>query len=171
MWGDIETILTEMGYNYIMKLYRKSIDKFEYWETWEKDENSSVVHFGLVGEKGETINLEQSFDKRKDVLKSQIKEKVDSGFRPIAEKNLHTLILEYETTDNPQEDFTRRTKLESRLNELLGWTGLGHCDGGTSGKNTLEIFCLIVDYDLAYKTIVEDLNNSEFADYLRINKQ
>jgi hypothetical protein len=31
-------------------------------------------------------------------------------------------------------DIDKRHRLEERLNELLGWTGLGHVDGGSIGQ-------------------------------------
>ena len=154
-----------------MTLHRKSDNKFEYWETWEKDENSSIIHFGIVGDKGETVILEKPFNERKDILKSELKKRVEEGYLPIAEDNFETIVIEYLVTENAHVDLEKRNKLESRLNEFLGWNGLGKCDGGSSGKNTLEVFCLVVDYDLAYKLITEDLTNSEFSDYSRIYQQ
>lgn len=48
-------------------------------------------------------------------------------------------------TANVRSDLKKRTRLEDHLNELLGWTGLGHCDGGSIGSGTLEACCLVVD--------------------------
>jgi len=54
------------------------------------------------------------------------------------------------------------------MNETLGWTGLGNCDGGNIGSGTMEVCCFVVDFELAKKVIEIDLKNTEFADYTRI---
>ena len=53
------------------------------------------------------------------------------------------------------------------MDETLGWTGLGHCDGGSIGSDTMEVCCLVVDFDTAAKAIEADLRGTEFADYTR----
>ena len=54
------------------------------------------------------------------------------------------------------------------MNETLGWTGLGHCDGGSIGSGTMEACCFVVDFDIAKRVIEKDLAGSEFADFSRI---
>lgn len=65
-------------------------------------------------------------------------------------------------------DLDKRRALEDRMNETLGWTGLGHCDGGSIGLGTMEVCCCVVDFDIARCVIEEDLKGTEFADYSRI---
>lgn len=55
------------------------------------------------------------------------------------------------------------------MNEILGWTGLGDVDGGSIGNGTMEIACRVVDFGIAKKVIEENLKNTEFSDYLKIN--
>ncbi len=57
------------------------------------------------------------------------------------------------------------------MNDLLGWTGLGHCDGYSVGLGTLELCCLVVDYELAQEVIAAELAGSEFAHYGRIYEE
>jgi hypothetical protein len=59
-------------------------------------------------------------------------------------------------------------ELEDRMNETLGWTGLGNCDGGSIGSGTMEVCCFVVDFKIAKHVIEEDLKNTRFADYSRI---
>jgi hypothetical protein len=54
------------------------------------------------------------------------------------------------------------------MDETLGWTGLGHCDGGSIGSGTMEVCCLVVDFQIAKKVIQKDLAKTEFSDYSRI---
>jgi len=69
-----------------------------------------------------------------------------------------------------EKDLDKRHKLEERLNELLGWTGLGHVDGGSIGSGTMEAGCIVVDFEVAKTVIENDLKNTEFSDYSRIFK-
>ena len=66
------------------------------------------------------------------------------------------------------EDLEKRHRLEDRMNETLGWTGLRMCDGGSIGSGTMEVCCYVVDFDMAKKVIEEDLKGTEFSDYIRI---
>ncbi len=54
------------------------------------------------------------------------------------------------------------------MNETLGWSGLGHCDGGSIGSGTMEVCCFVVDFDIAKSVIEADLKSTEFDDYSRI---
>jgi hypothetical protein len=54
------------------------------------------------------------------------------------------------------------------MSETLGWTGLGHCDGGSIGSGTMEVCCFVVDFELAKQVVEKDLADTEFADYTRI---
>ena len=65
-------------------------------------------------------------------------------------------------------DLSKRHKLEERLNETLGWTGLGMCDGGSIGSGTMEVCCFVVDFALAKSVIEADLQGTEFSDFSRI---
>jgi len=56
------------------------------------------------------------------------------------------------------------------MDEVLGWTGLGHTDGGSIGSGTMEVGCIVVDFDIAKKVVEENLKGSEFANYSRIFK-
>jgi hypothetical protein len=68
-------------------------------------------------------------------------------------------------------DLGKRHALEDRLNEVLGWVGLGQCEGGNIGYGTMEVCCLVVDFELARSMIEADLAGSAFADYSRIFAQ
>ena len=65
-------------------------------------------------------------------------------------------------------DLDLRVALQDRLNDTLGWTGLGYCDGGSTGSGTMEVSCLVVDFDIAKSVIKNDLRGTEFERYSRI---
>ncbi|MGH8498656.1 MAG: hypothetical protein ACRERV_07615, partial [Methylococcales bacterium] len=65
-------------------------------------------------------------------------------------------------------DLKKRHSLEDRLNDLLGWTGLGNFDGGSIGSGSMEVCCYVVDFDIAKAAIESELAGTKFADYSRI---
>ena len=67
-----------------------------------------------------------------------------------------------------EEDLDKRHRLEEIMDEVLGWTGLGHTDGGSIGSGTMEVGCIVVDYEIAKKVIEENLKNTEFSNFSRI---
>jgi hypothetical protein len=54
-------------------------------------------------------------------------------------------------------DLDHRIEIEHILNESLGWTGLGHCEGGDIGSGNMNIFCVVVDPEVAVLHIVKEL--------------
>ena len=66
------------------------------------------------------------------------------------------------------KDLDKRHALQSRMDETLGWTGLGQCDCGSIGSGTMEVCCFVVDFETAKSVIERDLQDSEFSDYTRI---
>jgi hypothetical protein len=54
------------------------------------------------------------------------------------------------------------------MDEALGWTGLGRCDGGSIGSGTMEVCCFVVDFEIARWVISADLAGTEFAAFTRI---
>ena len=80
------------------------------------------------------------------------------------------LLVEYPVADRfaNEAELEKRYRLQDQLDEILGWTGLGHCDGGSSGEGTMEACCFVVDFALAKAVIADALKNTEFEDYSRI---
>ena len=66
------------------------------------------------------------------------------------------------------EDVNKRNRLIDRMNETLGWTGLGHCDGGSIGSGSMEVCNFVVDFEIAKQVVEKDLASTEFANYIRI---
>ena len=66
------------------------------------------------------------------------------------------------------EDVEKRTRLQDKMDDVLGWTGLGHCDGGSIGSGTMEVCCYVIDFETAKSVIQENLKGTEFSNYTRI---
>ena len=154
----------------MLKLYKFTSDSKLYWETWDNGDGSHTVHWGTLGDKGESKVVQKSFFRKPEtVIQVEIDGLIAKGYRPIDGDEEKCLLIEY-TIDGfgKPEDLDKRHRLENRMNETLGWTGLGNCDSGSIGSGTMEVCCFVVDYDIAKSVIAADLEGSEFANYSRI---
>lgn len=152
----------------MLKLYRFTENQKEYWETWDNDDGSHTVHWGELGTQGESKVVKSSlFKKPQDKIQKEIDELVTNGYQQTEQE--FTLLVEYEVDGfGTSEDLDKRTRLQDRMNETLGWTGLGHCDGGSIGSGTMEVCNYVVDFEVAKTVIENDLKGTEFENYTRI---
>ena len=156
----------------MIKLYRKSDGVFQYWETWENN-GTHTIHWGKLGERGQSEELRNSlFSSASKKVTAEIAKKKAEGFQEIPIEDHHTLLIEYaiEGMGNAT-DLKKRHSLEERMNETLGWTGLGLCDGGSIGSGTMEVCCFVVDFQIAKDAIASDLQNTEFQNFTRIYRE
>jgi len=156
----------------MLKLYRLKDNQLWYWETWDKDEKTAIVHWGIVGEQGQNKEVKGGLfsNFRKNVQK-EIDEKLKEGYREFDQDKVSFLEIEYIINGfGTEQDLEKRHRLEAKMDEVLGWTGLGHTDGGSIGSGTMEVGCMVVDFDTAKKVIEENLKGTEFGNYSRIFK-
>lgn len=154
----------------MLKLYKLIDNQLHYWETWDKDEKTAIVHWGIVGQCGEDKEVKGGFFSNfRKTVQEEIDEKVKEGYAEFDETKMAFLEVEYKIDGfGTDQDLEKRHRLEEHLNELLGWTGLGHVDGGSIGSGTMEAGCVVVDFDIAKKVIEDNLKNTEFGEYSRI---
>jgi hypothetical protein len=152
----------------VLKLYKFTDSKKEYWETWDNDDGSHTVHWGELGTTGKSKEVKGSLLKKPEkIIQKEADEMVSNGFRPIEDE--FTLLVEYIVDGmGSKEDVDKRHRLQDRMNETLGWTGLGHCDGGSIGSGTMEVCNYVVDFEVAKRVIENDLKGTEFENYTRI---
>lgn len=154
----------------MLKLYKTVNGQLHYWETWEENRRTATIHWGIVGEEGEQKEVSSGFfsSVHKSVQKL-IDQKLEEGYTAFEEEQLATLEIVY-TIDGfgNEADLDKRYLLEEKLNQILGWTGLGEVDGGSIGSGTMEVACLVVDVEIAKKVIQKELQNTEFEDYSEI---
>lgn len=157
----------------MLKLYKFTGDTKMYWETWEEEDGGHVLHWGRLGTKGETRQVKRPlFGSVEHKLQREIEQAMANGYAEIPGDEHAVLLIEYRVDGmGTVSDLEKRVRLEDRMNDALGWTGLGHCDGGSMGSGTMEVFCIVVDFDLAKSSIEENLGGSEFSDYSRICRQ
>ncbi len=153
----------------MIKLYKDENGIKQYWETWEYN-GIYTVHWGRVGETGETTEIKKSlFNSPKKKISNMIDAKKEEGFKEIQIEDIKILLIEYKIEGmGTESDLNKRQRLEERMNGTLGWTGLGHCDGGSIGSGTMEVCCFVVDFEIAKLVIENDLKVTEFENYTRI---
>ena len=146
----------------MLKLYKVSSGEKLYWETWETDEGGHLVHFGTLGTKGHCKTL-PTFPE------AEIGSLLEQDYRQVPLEEHAVAITEYLIDGmGTEDDLEKRHRLQDRMDQTLGWTGLGHCDGGSIGMGTMEVCCFVIDFELAKTVISEDLEETEFADFHRI---
>ena len=154
----------------MLKLYKQKDNQLWYWETWDKDEKTAIVHWGIVGEQGENKEVKGGLfsNFRKNVQK-EIDQKLKEGYTEFDEDKISFLEIEYSIEGfGTEQDLAKRHRLEQKMDGILGWTGLGHSDGGSIGSGTMEVGCMVVDFDIAKKVIEKSLKGTEFENYSRI---
>ena len=152
------------------KLYRFSVEAKEYWETWQAESGDHIVHWGEIGTKGQSKTVKGSLLRpASKIVRDEMKEAERQGFSPIELDDHAVLLIEYPVDGmGTEQDLEKRYRLQDRMDETLGWTGLGSCDGGSIGSGSMEVCNYVVDFHVAKQVIERDLAGTEFADYKRI---
>ena len=153
----------------MFKLYKRIKRVLHYHEAWVHGAKITE-HWGIIGERGETAQHKRNKKLSEEKNLEQVLAKpLADGFRPIDVDDHAILLIEFPVAGaGTAKDLDKRHALEDRMNETLGWTGLGNCDGGSIGSGTMDVCCFVVDFKIAKRVIEEDLKNTKFADYSRI---
>jgi len=157
----------------MLKLYKLGPQEKLYWETWEADDGGHVVHYGELGTKGATKHLPgANAGAGGPTLREEVKQALEQGYKEISLDKHEVALIEFRIDGmGTNEDLEKRYRLQDRMDETLGWTGLGHCDGGSIGSGTMEVCCIVVDFELAQAVIAADLEGTEFGDFHRIYRE
>ena len=142
----------------MVKLYKFEGGKVSYWEAWETD-GQIILHWGELGERGEaqSIALKQN-ESSKTFIANEANKHRKEGYRELKEGEDHTVLVQYQVDGwGTPQDLDKRHEVENLLNECLGWTGNGHCDGGDIGSGTMNVCSLVVNPYLALEPIVKEL--------------
>jgi hypothetical protein len=150
------------------KLYKRIDGILHFHEAWSA-EKIIYQHWGIVGERGrrKMRSLSGGADRDAAIL-AILRPALDVEFAPIETKEHATLLIEYIEGVNRVSDLQKRHELEDRMDDTLGWTGLGRCVGGSMGSGTMEVCCYVVDLDVAKRVIESDLAGTMFGDFHRI---
>ncbi len=151
----------------MLKLYKRTERQTLYWEAWDAGNRAVTIHWGTLGETGRNKNVRIPKGESADtVIAGQSEEQRSSGYEEIDVEDHLQIIVQFKTGDvwGDTGDLDKRHSVEDILNECLGWTGNGHCDGGDIGSGTVNAFSFVVDPYLARDAIVAALTRNELID-------
>lgn len=156
----------------MIKLYKRIGNELHYHEAWVTDD-AVIEHFGSCGDRGQTRKHELGPDLDEDeALESTLAAARAQGFEELEEDGLVVLLVEYPVNGmGSSDDVTKRHAVQDALNEALGWSGIGHVDGGSIGSGTMEVCCMVADAGIARRVIEARLKGTQFGDYTRIYEE
>lgn len=154
------------------KLYKRSPNEIEYREAWFS-KGMVVDHWGICGDRGRTqphpVANTAMRQRWFEILRSRADE---LGFQPIPASKYATLIVQQPIAGHgTPEDLELRHRVEDYLHDLTGWLGLGHCDGGSIGSGSMEIFCHVVDFDIAHRAVTRELATSAYRTFRVLDRE
>lgn len=144
----------------MFRLYKSDEDGVPraYYEVWAEPARRRIVeHWGVVGEPGETEvhriwffgGLETQIEKIMAPARAQ-------GFEELPRGQYRTLIVR--AVSKSSENISDEDEaFADRLNEVMGWTGLGECHEATAIESGLEAECDTVDAELCQRILAESL--------------
>lgn len=150
----------------MIKLYKPNNNELLYWEVW-KDGKELVIHHGVVGDEGISEDIKVGFfgnadSKMKELANAQI----EAGYLPVDEFAEIELVIQFQFEEDEMEAaLSLRHHVEGVMNECLGWTGNGHCDGGDIGEGKANIFNYVIDLDSAINTIRAELTKLNMLEH------
>jgi predicted DNA-binding WGR domain protein len=133
-----------------------------YHEAWV-DGSTVVEHWGVIGERGDSRDhpVPDGSDPA-EVLAAVLADARARGFEELDEDSLTFVEVQYDLdTWGSGADHDTRIRVEDFLNEELGWTGLGHLDGGSIGSGTMEVCVAVVDVPIATRVITAALDGTD----------
>lgn len=153
----------------MIKLVKEVENELMYWEVW-KDGKTLTVHYGVVGDTGETEEVKlKLFEKTAKVMEKLAEEKLNEGYEILDEEELIEFVVQYLYEDSQMEEaLEKRHIIEDLMNECLGWTGNGSCDGGDIGSGSANVFNYVIDVENALKTTIQELSNNNLIDNVKI---
>ncbi|MBM7648655.1 putative DNA-binding WGR domain protein [Bacillus ectoiniformans] len=154
----------------MIKLIKQEGDETLYWEVWNEGK-MLTIHSGVVGDTGEAEERKLSFSQFPSKVMSQLaQEKVDKeGYDYVDEEELIELVVQFSYEENETNKMLKkRHDVEDLMNECLGWTGNGHCDGGDIGSGTANIYNYVIDPEKAAESILGELANHDLLSDVKI---
>jgi hypothetical protein len=152
----------------VLRLYKKQGDALRYWEAWvDEAAGTLTVHEGTVGEAGQTRTLPLPPDEEDpDMALAQLAEPlVDAGYDEPDPEAMAPLVLQYPLEERGSaHDFEMRHTVEELLTEHLGWTGNGEVEGAETRPGRMNVFCRVMDPEVAVRTLVEALEGEDLLE-------
>ncbi|WP_050808369.1 hypothetical protein [Asticcacaulis biprosthecium] len=140
------------------KLYRRDGDALHYHEAWAND-SEITEHWGVCGHEGDSLrHLYDGLAAGEKVMAAIKRRARQVGFSSLPRSRHRQLVIELPIDGfGTKGDIDTRHKLEDHFDNRLGWLGLGHVDGGSTGSGSMEIFCIVPDVAIARTAVLAEL--------------
>jgi len=143
----------------MLKLYRTADGVTEYWQAWEHNPKRVIVHWGKLGENGESRRVSVGRDDSPSrLIEREAGPLRADGFKPVNVDEMAQVVIQYKIGQiEPKKHLIKVQTIESLVNECLGRHGLGSCDGFDIGVYTLNVLCDVVDGPASEQIVVDCL--------------
>jgi hypothetical protein len=111
----------------MLKLYKRIDNEIHYWETWDEDEKTGVVHWGVVGQRGQDKEIKSGlFTSFRNDIQKEIDKVIADGFQEVDIDEHYTLLIEFkvEGMGTPEDVERESTARQNGQHFRLGrtWT-------------------------------------------------
>jgi hypothetical protein len=80
----------------MLKLYKLIDNQLHYWETWDNNDKSATVHWGIVGQHGENKVVKSSlYSNFRKTIQKEIDDKINKGYTELEDDKATSLEIEY----------------------------------------------------------------------------
>lgn len=147
------------------KTYKREDDILAYHEAWAND-GEITEHWGICGTEGDqSTHVYDSLAAGQNIIQAIKKRAREAGFSALARSKHRQLVIELSVDGfGTADELDLRHKLEAYFDNRLGWLGLGHVDGGSTGSGSMEIFCIVPDFVVAKAAVEKELVELEIED-------
>jgi len=130
-----------------------------YREAWFNN-GKLYFHEGKIGQKGILKTSDVPLQLAYKVIESFNNQAIRDNFVAMTSEHLKSLVIRF-TVDgfgtSPQ--LAIRHELEDIIDEALGWTGNGRCNGGDAGSGTQQLDCQVLLVEPAIRTLTPILQS------------
>ena len=152
-----------IGQTKMKKLYQTIEGTIHYKEAWVAD-GKTTLHWGKVGDHGESESVSIPIgESETEAVERVLSEAVAEGYRGIPLDKHYQLVVQKQIDGQFGDEISLKWRhdTEEFINEDLGWAGCGFCDGGDIGAGKMNVFCYVVDPQIACETILIDLDEPD----------
>jgi hypothetical protein len=150
----------------MVELYKWDETGILFWRVLELNIRSGYECYGRVGQpeplmKEMKAGLFSSFEKEATKKMDQL---LSEGYRLLDDKDRVTLVIEFNGDETSREG-ERIKEFKEMIDELLGSVNLGYADDEFELE---DIYCTVIDFEMAKKLIEAELQKKNFKQFSRI---
>lgn len=141
----------------MIKLIKATANNVYYWEIWQTNVNL-VIHEGTVGNVGHQSQINIEISQQPQKMSDLAQQVIVKGYKIVSIDDLTDIVIQYQIDGfGAEHDLNKRIQIQHLMDQCLGWTGNGHCDGGDIGSGTMNIFCYVIAVEKAVATVKAEL--------------